>query len=52
MPDNADFRSAILWAAEQGITTGWDEPDGTHTFRPWATCNRASIVTFLERYAV
>ena len=44
---NPDFDSAILWAADMGITTGW--ADGT--FRPWITCNRAAIVTFLWRYA-
>ena len=44
---NPDFDSAILWAADMGITTGW--ADGT--FRPWNTCNRLSVVTFLSRYA-
>ncbi|MBQ3400752.1 MAG: S-layer homology domain-containing protein, partial [Lachnospiraceae bacterium] len=47
MTGNADFDRAIAWAAENGITTGWE--DGT--FRPWNRCNRASIVTFLYRYA-
>ncbi|MBQ1515908.1 MAG: S-layer homology domain-containing protein, partial [Lachnospiraceae bacterium] len=44
---NADFDKAITWAVEQGITTGWAD----NTFRPWNTCNRAAIVTFLWRYA-
>ncbi|MBQ1516354.1 MAG: S-layer homology domain-containing protein [Lachnospiraceae bacterium] len=47
LPANEDFAKAISWAAEEGITTGFD--DGT--FRPWQTCNRAAIVTFLWRYA-
>ena len=47
MTGNPDFDMAISWAAEQGITTGW--ADGT--FRPWNTCNRAAIMTFLWRYA-
>ena len=47
MTGNDDFDTAISWAALEGITTGYD--DGT--FRPWATCNRAAIVTFLWRYA-
>ncbi|MBQ6488275.1 MAG: leucine-rich repeat protein [Solobacterium sp.] len=47
MTGNTDFDKAISWAAEQGITTGW--ADGT--FRPWNTCNRAAIITFLWRYA-
>ncbi|MBQ1514891.1 MAG: S-layer homology domain-containing protein, partial [Lachnospiraceae bacterium] len=47
MTGNTEFDKAISWAAENGITTGWS--DGT--FRPWNTCNRASIVTFLWRFA-
>ena len=46
MTGNNDFDKAISWAAEEGITTGWD--DGT--FRPWNTCNRLAIVSFLYRY--
>ena len=46
-PGNSDFRNAISWAVEQNITNGWSD----NTFRPWNTCNRASIVTFLWRYA-
>ncbi|MBQ1515910.1 MAG: S-layer homology domain-containing protein, partial [Lachnospiraceae bacterium] len=44
---NSDFRNAISWAVEEGITTGWAD----NTFRPWNTCNRAAIVTFLWRFA-
>ena len=47
MTGNSDFDQAISWALEQGITTGWAD----NTFRPWTTCNRAAIVTFLWRYA-
>ncbi len=47
MTTNADFNKAISWAAEEGITSGWSD----NTFRPWNTCNRAAIVTFLWRYA-
>ena len=48
-PDVADgkyFTKAVLWAAEQGITSGYS--DGT--FRPEKTCTRAEVVTFLWRY--
>lgn len=38
---------AVLWAVEQGITTG----KTTTTFCPVETCNRGQIVTFLWRYA-
>ncbi|MCR5538735.1 MAG: S-layer homology domain-containing protein [Lachnospiraceae bacterium] len=47
MTGNETFDAAISWAVEQGITTGWAD----NTFRPWNTCNRASIVTFLWRFA-
>jgi len=47
MTGNPDFDKAISWALEEGITTGYD--DGT--FRPYTTCNRAAIITFLWRYA-
>ncbi len=39
------FYKAVLWAAEQEITTGYD--DGT--FRPGAVCTRGHVVTFLYR---
>ena len=42
---NADFRAAILWAAGEGITTGYS--DGS--FRPNTVCTRAHVVTFIYR---
>ena len=39
------YEKAVLWAVENGITTGIDE---TH-FSPNAPCNRAAVVTFLYR---
>ncbi|MBQ6489866.1 MAG: S-layer homology domain-containing protein [Solobacterium sp.] len=47
MTGNEEFDMAISWAAENGITTGWDD----NTFRPWNTCNRAAVMTFLWRAA-
>ncbi len=47
MTTNDDFNNAISWAAENGITTGWDD----NTFRPWNTCNRLAVASFLNRYA-
>ena len=43
---NDRFAAAILWAAEQGITTGTG--NGT-TFSPEAPCTRKQNVTFLYR---
>lgn len=39
------YYDAVLWAVEQGITTGTDE---SH-FSPLGICNRAQVVTFLWR---
>jgi len=44
---NSDFDNAISWAAEKGITIGYSD----NTFKPWKTCNRLAIVSFLSRYA-
>ena len=44
---HASFFDAILWAVEEGITTG---TDATH-FNPNGKCDRATIVTFLWRAA-
>ena len=38
------FYKAVLWAVENGITTG---KDATH-FAPKDTCTRAEVVTFLH----
>ena len=48
VPNGKYYTKAVLWAAEQGITTGYD--DGT--FRPDADCTRAHVVTFLYRSIV
>ena len=47
MTGNVEFDRAISWAAENGIVTGWEEDN---TFRPWRTCNRLAIVSFIARY--
>ena len=39
------YHDAVLWAVEQGITTGTSDT----TFSPNDTCTRAQIVTFLHR---
>ena len=39
------YYDAVLWAVEQGITTGV----GADSFAPFAVCNRAQVVTFLHR---
>jgi hypothetical protein len=43
--EGAYFYKAVLWAAENGITSGY--PDGR--FGPNDSCTRGQIVTFLYR---
>ena len=43
---SAYYYDAVLWAVEQGITTG----TSATTFSPEETCIRGQIVTFLYRY--
>ena len=43
VPETAFFHDAVLWAVENGITSG---TDATH-FSPEQRCTRAQIVTFL-----
>ena len=44
---DSPFLNAILWAAQEGITTGTTE----NTSSPGSTCTRGQIVTFLYRSA-
>ena len=41
----------IWWLAHQGISEGWEEDDGTHTFRPYASIARCDMAAFLYRLA-
>lgn len=45
-PDGRQFRQAMAWAVDKGITNGTTET----TFSPETICTRAQIVTFLYRY--
>ncbi len=42
---NQFYYKAVLWAAENGVTTGYS----ANRFAPGATCSRAEVVTFLFR---
>ena len=44
--DSAYYAKAVLWAVENGVTTGTTPT----TFNPNGTCTRAHAVTFLYRY--
>ena len=44
-------RRAILWLASKGISKGWDNGDGTYSFRPYETVKRCDMAAFLYRLA-
>ena len=45
VPDDSYYKTAVLWAYKNGITTGMDEAH----FQPDHECVRAQVVTFLYR---
>ena len=45
VPEGAYYYNAVLWAVENGITSGLD----TSHFGPMVNCTRAQVVTFLYR---
>ncbi|PWD50373.1 glucose dehydrogenase [Serinibacter arcticus] len=45
------FYEEIAWLAEAEISTGWDNGDGTASFRPLEPIARDAIAAFLHRYA-
>ena len=47
MPANQNFRKAISWAVENGITSG----AGNNRFNPSKACTRAEAMTFIWRAA-
>ncbi|MBQ8354684.1 MAG: S8 family serine peptidase [Oscillospiraceae bacterium] len=47
VPMNSYYLDSVLWALENGITTG----TSSVTFSPSASCSRAQVVTFLWRAA-
>ena len=44
------YYESVLWAVEHGVTVGYQEADGTYTFRPQETCSRAHAAQFLYNY--
>lgn len=39
----------ILWLAGAGVTTGWDNANGTKSFKPYETVKRCDMAAFLHR---
>jgi len=50
VPDTYPFVGAIAWMADEGITTGYDNGNGTFSFRPSDPVLREQISAFLYRY--
>ena len=51
VPSTVDHADDINWMASQGITTGFDNGDGTFAFRPYASVARCDMAAFLYRIA-
>ncbi|MCQ1948753.1 S-layer homology domain-containing protein [Arthrobacter sp. zg-Y859] len=45
------FYKEMAWLAANGISTGWTEPNGTRTYRPFQSINRDAMAAFLYRAA-
>ncbi|MDQ6740551.1 MAG: S-layer homology domain-containing protein, partial [Actinomycetota bacterium] len=45
------FYKEMAWVSEQGISTGWTEPDENRTYRALTPINRDAMAAFLYRSA-
>jgi serine protease len=43
------FYLEMAWLAKTGISTGWTEPNGAVTYRPFEAINRDAMAAFLYR---
>lgn len=48
---STDHAEDILWLAHAGISVGWEEQNGTYTFRPYNSIARADMAQFLYKLA-
>ncbi|WP_371212478.1 S-layer homology domain-containing protein, partial [Kocuria sp. SM24M-10] len=46
-----DFYKEMSWLSSQGISTGWDNGNGTRSYKPLAPINRDAMAAFLYRMA-
>ena len=44
------FYKEISWLADQGISTGWAQPNGTRTFAPGQAVARDAMAAFMHRF--
>ncbi|MDQ0078975.1 chitobiase/beta-hexosaminidase C-terminal domain-containing protein [Arthrobacter oryzae] len=45
------FSNEITWLAEHGVSTGWEESNGTRSYRPYQAVNRDAMAAFMYRLA-
>ncbi|MHA7295528.1 S-layer homology domain-containing protein, partial [Arthrobacter sp. HLT1-21] len=45
------FYKEMAWLAESGISTGWDGPNGTKTYRALTPVNRDAMAAFMYRFS-
>lgn len=50
-PPRVQFLTEVEWLAGEGISTGWTEPEGTLTYRPWQPIDRDAMAAFFYRLA-
>lgn len=50
-PPRAQFLADVEWLADKGVTTGWLEPEGTRTYRPWQPIARDATAAYFYRLA-
>ncbi|MET3165386.1 UNVERIFIED_ORG: alpha-tubulin suppressor-like RCC1 family protein [Arthrobacter sp. UYEF10] len=50
VPVGIQFYKEITWLADEGISTGWTETDGSKTFRPLQAVNRDAMAAFMYRF--
>ena len=51
VPASTPHSDHITWLATSGISTGWDNGDGSYSFRPYAEVARCDMAAFLYRMA-
>ncbi|MGW9404863.1 S-layer homology domain-containing protein, partial [Arthrobacter sp. NPDC055585] len=51
VPEGAQFFDEISWMASRGISTGYQEANGTRTYRPVQPVNRDAMAAFMYRLA-
>jgi hypothetical protein len=49
VPPSTEHYKEMAWLAESGIATGWDNGDGTASYRPWEPVRRDAMAAFLHR---